>query len=141
MRFNLTGMRGGYRLADKLVFHLFLVRLTRYDERGYPIMWWRSVIPSNSLAAVNALASDARDRRILGDDVEIRLHPVDETNRRFVPARTIAEIRRGGGKALIALVGVQTNQFPRAVDLARPSWPQAFRCASAAFMFPVAIRC
>ena len=29
-------------------------------------------------------------------------------------------IDRAGGKALIALVGVQTNQFPRAVDLARP---------------------
>ncbi|MGE4253511.1 MAG: radical SAM protein, partial [Parvibaculaceae bacterium] len=83
-------------------------------------MWWRSVIPSNSLAAVNALALDAMNRRILGDDVDIELHPVDETNRRFVPARTIAEIRRSGGKALIALVGVQTNQFPRAMDLARP---------------------
>ena len=29
-------------------------------------------------------------------------------------------IRKGGGKALIGLVGVQSNQFPRAVDLARP---------------------
>jgi hypothetical protein len=29
-------------------------------------------------------------------------------------------IRKAGGKALIGLVGVQSNQFPRAVDLARP---------------------
>jgi hypothetical protein len=28
-------------------------------------------------------------------------------------------IRKSGGKALIGLVGVQSNQFPRAVDLAR----------------------
>ena len=28
-------------------------------------------------------------------------------------------IRKEGGKALIGLVGVQSNQFPRAVDLAR----------------------
>ena len=53
------------RLAAKQIFHLFLVKPTRYDERGYPIVWWRSVIPSNSLAAVNALALDAAERRIL----------------------------------------------------------------------------
>src|ERR1700745_4444338 len=29
-------------------------------------------------------------------------------------------VRRTGGRALIALVGVQTNQFPRAVEPARP---------------------
>ncbi len=29
-------------------------------------------------------------------------------------------IRKAGGRALIGLVGVQSNQFPRAVDLARP---------------------
>lgn len=36
------------------------------------------------------------------------------------PDRIIREIRKAGGKALIGLVGVQSNQFPRAVDLARP---------------------
>ena len=39
------------------------------------------------------------------------------------------ELNHAGGRALIALVGVQTNQFPRAVDLARPfraeGWPVA----------------
>jgi len=44
----------------------------------------------------------------------------DETNRRVRPDRIIREIRKAGGKALIGLVGVQSNQFPRAVDLARP---------------------
>ena len=29
-------------------------------------------------------------------------------------------IKREGGRCLIGLVGVQSNQFPRAVDLARP---------------------
>ena len=38
---------------------------------------------------------------------------------RIRPDRIVADIRRSGGKALICLVGVQTNQFPRAVDLAR----------------------
>jgi hypothetical protein len=43
----------------------------------------------------------------------------DETNRRVRPDRIIRGIRRSGGGALVALVGVQTNQFPRAVDPAR----------------------
>ena len=80
----------------------------------------RSAIPSNTLACLNGLAEDAQRRAILGPDVEIRLHTYDETNRRVVPSDIIRDIDRAGGKALIALVGVQTNQFPRAVDLARP---------------------
>ena len=36
------------------------------------------------------------------------------------PDRIIRMIRKAGGRALIGLVGVQSNQFPRAVDLARP---------------------
>ena len=34
--------------------------------------------------------------------------------------RSSASSAEPGGKALIGLVGVQSNQFPRAVDLARP---------------------
>ncbi len=47
-------------------------------------------------------------------------HTFDETNRRVRPDRIIRMVAAGGGRALICLVGVQTNQFPRAVDLARP---------------------
>jgi hypothetical protein len=31
----------------------------------------------------------------------------------------VRDFKRGGGKGLICLVGVQSNQFPHAVDLAR----------------------
>ena len=57
---------------------------------------------------------------MLGPDIDIVIKPVDESNTRVRPDRIMADIRRAGGKALICLVGVQTNQFPRAVDLARP---------------------
>lgn len=101
-------------------FHLVMIKPTHYDDDGYPIQWLRSAIPSNTLACLNGLAEDARRRAVLGDGVDIRLHTYDETNRRVNPTRIIRELSRAGGKALIALVGVQTNQFPRAVDLARP---------------------
>src|SRR3954463_2698066 len=106
-------------LARRL-FHFVMIKPTHYDDDGYPILWYRSAIPSNTLACLNGLAEDAHRRNVLGPDVEIRLHTYDETNRRAQPERIIREIRNAGGKALIGLVGVQSNQFPRAVDLARP---------------------
>ena len=48
------------------------------------------------------------------------LQALDETNTRIQPDRIIADIRRDGGRGLVAIVGVQSNQFPRAVDLAKP---------------------
>src|SRR5260370_196402 len=106
--------------AGSALFHLVLIKPTHYDDDGYPIQWIKAVIPSNTLACLNALARDASRREVLGPDVEIRLQAFDETNRRIRPDRIISEIRRTGGRALIGLVGVQSNQFPRAVDLARP---------------------
>ena len=106
--------------ASASLFHLVLIKPTHYDDDGYPIQWFRSAIPSNTLASLNGLAEDAQRRRVLGPDVEIRIDTYDETNRRVLPDRMIRQIRRAGGRALIGLVGVQTNQFPRAVDLARP---------------------
>ena len=107
--------RGSVRL-----FHLVMIKPTHYDDDGYPIQWVRSAIPSNTLACLNGLAEDAQRRKVLGQDVELRLHTYDETNRRVRTRQIIRMIRKAGGKALIGLVGVQSNQFPRAVDLARP---------------------
>ncbi len=115
------------------VFHVVLIKPTHYDNEGYPIQWIRSAIPSNTLACLNGLAEDAQRRGVLGPNVEIRLHTYDETNRRVRPDRIIRDISRAGGKALIALVGVQTNQFPRAVDLARPFLAEGWSVAMGGF--------
>ena len=101
-------------------FTLVLIKPTHYDNDGYPIQWFRSALPSNTLACMNALAEDAARRNVLGPDVDIVVTTYDETNRRVRPDQIIALIRRSGGKGMIGLVGVQSNQFPRAVDLAKP---------------------
>ena len=106
--------------AQAKLLHFVMIKPSHYDDDGYPIQWVRSAIPSNTLACLNALAEDARRREVLGPNVEIRLHTYDETNRRVRPDRIIRMIRKQGGRALIGLVGVQSNQFPRSVDLARP---------------------
>ena len=102
------------------LFHFVMIKPTHYDDDGYPIQWLRSAIPSNTLACLNGLAEDARARQVLGEGVEIRLHTYDETNRRVRPDKIIRMVRQEGGRVLIGLVGVQSNQFARAVDLAQP---------------------
>jgi hypothetical protein len=105
---------------QKTIFTLVLVKPTHYDDDGYPLQWRRSIIPSNSLACVHGLAEDSSERRALGADVEIQIHAIDETNWRVRPEKLIQLIRGNGGRGMLGLVGVQTNQFPRALDIARP---------------------
>ena len=104
--------------AEREVFQVVLIKSTRYDDDGYPTQWWWSLIPSNTLATMYGLLLDAADRKILGPDVEIRGRAIDEPHTRIRPDALVREIRATGGKALICFVGVQSNQFPRAVDLA-----------------------
>jgi radical SAM superfamily enzyme YgiQ (UPF0313 family) len=100
-------------------FCLVLVKPSHYDDEGYVIQWLRSPIPSNSLATVHGLALDCARRRVLGDDVDIEIHPFDETLGRVRPKR-IASLIEKAGAGMVMLVGVQSNQFPRALDLAAP---------------------
>jgi radical SAM superfamily enzyme YgiQ (UPF0313 family) len=99
-------------------FCLILVKPSHYDDDGYVIQWFRSTIPSNSLAALYGLARDCRERDVLGDDVEIEIHPFDETNTRMHPKK-LARMIRQAGDGMVMFVGVQSNQFPHTLDLAK----------------------
>ena len=44
-------------------FHVHLIKPTRYDTDGYPIQWWRSLVPSNSLACLVGLAEEAAAKK------------------------------------------------------------------------------
>ncbi len=109
-----------FRRKTRKAFCLVMIKPSHYDDDGYVIQWLRSWIPSNSLAAIYGLAVDCRARRVLGDNVDLELTALDETNARIKPAKIIRRIRKAGGRGLVALVGVQSNQFPRAMDIARP---------------------
>src|SRR5206468_8246774 len=100
-------------------FCLILVKPSHYDDDGYVIQWFRSAIPSNSLAALYGLARDCAARKVLGDDVELIVEPIDETNTRVRPER-LARMIEKAGSGMVMLVGVQSNQFPRALDIAKP---------------------
>ena len=103
--------------ADK-TFSLVLIKPSHYDDDGYIIQWYRSAFPSNTLAVLYGLALDCQERRVLGADVEIVATALDETNARIRPERIARRLQNR--RALVGLVGVQSNQFPRALDIARP---------------------
>jgi hypothetical protein len=106
--------------AAKRRFQLVLIKPSHYDDDGYVIQWLRSSIPSNSLACVYTLAHDATMRQVLGADVEVDIAVLDETNTRVKTGAIIELIRKHDGFGMVGLVGVQSNQFPRAMDIARP---------------------
>src|SRR5262249_31241550 len=78
------------------------------------------MIPSNSLAAVYGIAADCAERQVLGPNVAIAIEAIDETHTRVNVPQLIERFRRHGDFGMVALVGVQSNQFPRALDIARP---------------------
>jgi len=105
-------------------FMIELIKPSHYDDDGYVIQWWRGFIPSNSLSALYGIVVDACERRVLGQDVDIKIEARDETNATISIRRIIRRFKRNGNVGLVCFVGVQTNQFPRAMDMA---W--AFRAA------------
>jgi hypothetical protein len=107
------------RSAGKQKFFVELIRPSRYDDDGYVVQWWRSWVSSNTLACLYGLAADSVARRALGDDVEIVVDAYDESNTLVSARRIIRRIRSRGASGVICMVGVQSNQFPRAMDLAR----------------------
>jgi hypothetical protein len=106
-------------LSERQRFCLILVKPSHYDDDGYVIQWLRSPIPANSLASLYGIAKDCVERQVLGPGIAVDIHAFDETNTRIRPERLAAMIE-AAGRGMVMLVGVQSNQFPRALDLARP---------------------
>ncbi|MFQ5773915.1 MAG: B12-binding domain-containing radical SAM protein [Kiloniellaceae bacterium] len=100
-------------------FLVELIKPSHYDDDGYVVQWWKAWIPSNSLACLYALSLDLADRRALGEDVEIVINAYDETNTVIPVRKIIKRLTRSGDPGLVCLVGVQSNQYPRAMDIAR----------------------
>ena len=55
-------------------FVVELIKPSHYDDDGYVIQWWKSWIPSNSLASLYGIARDLAERRALGSDAVSYTH-------------------------------------------------------------------
>ena len=101
-------------------FRIVLIKPSHYDDDGYVIRWYRSPMPANSLASVYGLIDDCAQRQILGPDVDIEVAAIDETNTRVRVDRIITDMRANNNFGFVGLVGVQSNQYPRALHIAKP---------------------
>jgi radical SAM superfamily enzyme YgiQ (UPF0313 family) len=99
-------------------FQVVLIKPSHYDDDGYVIQWLRSSIPSNTLATLYGLVTQCQEQQVLGDDVDIEITAYDETNT-VIPIKGIIRKIKRAESGFVGLVGVQSNQFPRAVDMAR----------------------
>jgi radical SAM superfamily enzyme YgiQ (UPF0313 family) len=96
-----------------------LIKPSKYDDEGYVIRHFRGVLPNNTLACLSSLTEDLKRRRVLGRKLEIRIRIFDDTVQPIPVDRIIRSNKLPRNRTVVALVGVQSNQFPRAADLAR----------------------
>ena len=120
MQRGLTSIRErtGPMLETTKKFHIVLIKPSKYDDDGYVIRFWKGVLPSNTLNVLHGLTEDVKARRIFGD-LPIEVTTFDETAEKVPLKKIIRWSKESGTTLLVCLVGVQTNQFPRAVDMAR----------------------
>ena len=96
---------------------VLLIRPSKYDDEGYVLRHWRGVLPSNTLNCLYGLTDEVIRSGALGG-VQVTVRALDEAVDRIDPRR-LARRHLRRGRAVVMLAGVQTNQFPRAQDLAR----------------------
>src|SRR3989338_3798898 len=98
--------------------NIFLIKPSKYDDDGYVIRHWKGVLPSNTLACLYSLSHDLKERQVFGPHLKWRIEAIDETVQRVNIKKIVRSHRQKGVKTVVCLVGVQSNQFPRASDLA-----------------------
>jgi radical SAM superfamily enzyme YgiQ (UPF0313 family) len=126
-------LRVGLNNPAQQKFIVELLKPSHYDDDGYVVQWFRGSIPSNSLSALFGITLDARERRILGDHVDIEINARDETNLTLPIKRIIRNIKRNDNRGIVFLVGVQSNQFPRAMHIMRQFRAAGIKVATGGF--------
>ena len=99
-------------------FRIVLIKPSKYDDDGYVIRFWKGVLPSNTLNVLHGLTEDIKARCVFGA-LPIEVTTFDETAEKVPLKQIIHWSKTPGTRLLVCLVGVQTNQFPRALDMAR----------------------
>ena len=97
---------------------MVLIKPSKYDDDGYVIRFWRGRAPEQH---PERPARPDRRRRPAArpGDIEIRVDTFDETTEKVPVRKILGWARQPATKLVVGLVGVQTNQFPRALDLGR----------------------
>ena len=86
---------------SRRVFKVILVKPSHYDADGYVIQWWRSLVPSNSLASIYGLMAECASERVLGPYVDIEIEAHHECNTVIDTSAVIRKI----AKAVAGFIG------------------------------------
>lgn len=100
-----------------VTFSVCLIKPSRYDDEGFVVRYWRGVLPNNTIACLQGLTENIRQCGLLGD-ADLRVRVFDEAVMQFRIQEIVDLHHSPGQQVLAALVGVQTNQFCRAADIA-----------------------
>lgn len=96
-----------------------LIRPTNYTDDGYPIKMRIGVIRSNTLTQMGTLTRDIVNYPFFkGVTLTVRL--IDDAIQRVPVKEIIERSTLSGVRAIVMVVGVQSGQYPRALDIA--SW-------------------
>ena len=121
----LEEMQADFRTMMEYGYHelnVTLIRPTNYTDDGYPIKTRIGVIRSNTLTQLGTLVHDLENDPFF-KGVSINISKIDEAIE-WIPTKNIVHrAKTPGVKSLVMLVGVQTNQYPRALDVASKFLP------------------
>ncbi len=97
---------------------ILLLKPSHYDDDGYVIQWWRSFMFSNTLSVVDSLLKDAADQRAATTGLRLETRLIDEMTEIVKPAELQVWLD-GFDRCAVFLIGVQSSQYHRAVDIGR----------------------
>jgi radical SAM superfamily enzyme YgiQ (UPF0313 family) len=107
-----------FQRKNSEIFTVLLIRPSKYDDDGYVVRYWKGILPSNTLAVLNALTREVFESGRFGPNVKPRVVLLDDTVHTINVERLAGKYLGKNKRAVAVFAGVQTNQFPRASELA-----------------------
>ena len=98
--------------------HIVLIKSSKYDDDGFVVRYVKGVLPSNTLACMSSLTSKLIPKWETEKNIKITIDIYDDIVDN-IPYKKIARKNSSDTMVIAALVGVQSNQFPRASDIAK----------------------
>ena len=122
-------------VPGRRTLRLYLVKPSKYDDRDGTVLRYRwGVIPSNTLTVLAGINAEyARSRPAIAMQTVLWDEMLDGVLAPDVVASIADRARDDGVEAIVALAGVQTNQYPRARDIALECLSHGIRVLAGGF--------
>lgn len=91
---------------------------SHYDDDGYPYHFWKGLLPSNTLVCMRALTKKLISDGKINKECEVYVEIIDEFIYGIDVDKIVNNSKKQNETLIVGLVGVQTNMFARASDLA-----------------------